>query len=161
MVKIFFDEPSRIEINSDKDALEIINNGTSAAIAGKAANHIGVFGQSTKSHGVQGHSISGFGVVGSTEGTEDFKLNIFARGVQGIAPKGTGVVGVSDTHRGVWGQVKTGIGVTGDCIEDGTGVFGVAPKGTAILGRGKIADIAVDTLHNNALEINTNNILNS
>ena len=79
MTKLEFDEPSRIEINSNKDALEIINNGISAAIAGKAANHNGVYGWSTTSNGIKGESTTGDAIFG-TDLFYIFKRNIFING---------------------------------------------------------------------------------
>jgi len=72
-------------VTADVDAFEVRNKGKSAAIAGKAPRHIGVFGFSETSHGVQGVSKSEIGVLGSTDGTEDFNLNLFCRGVQGYS----------------------------------------------------------------------------
>ena len=144
MTKIEFDEPSGGRVTADVDAFEVRNNGKSAAIAGKAPSHIGVFGFSETSHGVQGASKSEIGVLGSCD-----EMGV---GVKGVCENGHGVFGVSNTDRGVFGAAKSsGFGVVGSCDGEGVGVWGVnnpkdgigvlgeSEKGIGIYGKGRIA----------------------
>ena len=94
------------------------------AVLGTSVSSRGVQGNSTKDHGVVGHSKDGTGVVGVSENQ---------RGVEGHSTKDHGVVGRSKDGTGVFGDSVNQRGVEGHSTEDHA-VVGQSDKGAGILG---------------------------
>jgi len=144
MSKITFDQPSTGNVNSNQDALAVVNKGSGNAVTGNSPQGTGVLGTSGGSDGVRGQSSSkahaGVSAINDSGG-----FGLWARGTPAVmGTSGAGVVvhgAVIDGRPAVVGTSAGSKGVHGESLEilvdpdsetfvrEGDGVFGLGKNG--------------------------------
>jgi hypothetical protein len=144
MSQITFDQPSTGNVNSNQDALAVLNSGSGNAVTGNSKEGAtGVFGSSAGGVGVRGESQK-------VRIDEDGNYAVVNDGVFGLGKNGVHGQSPSPTDSGVWGE-NTGAGygvagstnspnaagVWGDNQGAGPGVRGTSVGGEGVHGESK------------------------